>query len=170
MEKLLIVDDDTGIQKQLKWSLSDYDVVFAENREKAIAAVRRFEPSVITLDLGLPPDPANASEGLAALQEILAIAPHTKIIVITGNDNHDVALQAIALGAYDFYQKPIDSDVINVIVSRAMSLANLEKENRTMKQFAGAETGIIGNSTLIDRMREMILRVAPTEISVLVIR
>ncbi|REL37067.1 PEP-CTERM-box response regulator transcription factor [Thalassotalea euphylliae] len=169
MEKLLIVDDDTGIQKQLKWSLSDYDVVFAENREKAIAAVRRFEPSVITLDLGLPPDPANASEGLAALQEILAIAPHTKIIVITGNDNHDVALQAIALGAYDFYQKPIDSDVINVIVSRAMSLANLEKENRTMKQFAGAETGIIGNSTLIDRMREMILRVAPTEISVLLL-
>ncbi|REL31471.1 PEP-CTERM-box response regulator transcription factor [Thalassotalea euphylliae] len=169
MEKLLIVDDDTGIQKQLKWSLSDYDVVFAENREKAIAAVRRFEPRVITLDLGLPPDPANASEGLAALQEILAIAPHTKIIVITGNDNHDVALQAIALGAYDFYQKPIDSDVINVIVSRAMSLANLEKENRTMKQFAGAETGIIGNSTLIDRMREMILRVAPTEISVLLL-
>ena len=169
MEKLLIVDDDTGIQKQLKWSLSDYDVVFAENREKAIAAVRRFEPSVVTLDLGLPPDPANASEGLAALQEILTIAPHTKVIVITGNDNHDVALQAIALGAYDFYQKPIDSDVINVIVSRAISLANLEKQNRMMKQFAGAETGIIGNSTLIDRMREMILRVAPTEISVLLL-
>lgn len=169
MEKLLIVDDDTGIQKQLKWSLSDYEVVFAENREKAIAAVRRYEPSVVTLDLGLPPDPANATEGLAALQEILAIAPHTKVIVITGNDNHEVALQAIALGAYDFYQKPIDSDVINVIVSRAMSLAHLEKENRTMKQFAGAETGIIGNSTLVDRMREMVLRVAPTEISVLLL-
>ncbi|REL28571.1 PEP-CTERM-box response regulator transcription factor [Thalassotalea euphylliae] len=169
MEKLLIVDDDTGIQKQLKWSLSDYDVVFAENREKAIASVRRYEPSVVTLDLGLPPDPANATEGLAALQEILAIAPHTKVIVITGNDNHEVALQAIALGAYDFYQKPIDSDVINVIVSRAMSLAHLEKENRTMKQFAGAETGIIGNSTLVDRMREMVLRVAPTEISVLLL-
>jgi len=84
MEKLLIIDDDKGIQKQLKWSLSDYDVVLADDRESAIAAVRRFEPKVVTLDLGLPPDEANASEGLAALQEILTIAPHTKVIVITG--------------------------------------------------------------------------------------
>ena len=89
MEKLLIVDDDPGVQKQLKWSLSDYDVVLADNRESAIAAVRRHEPSVVTLDLGLPPDTANASEGLATLKEILTLAPHTKVIVITGNDNHE---------------------------------------------------------------------------------
>ncbi|NMP30546.1 PEP-CTERM-box response regulator transcription factor [Thalassotalea sp. M1531] len=169
MEKLLIVDDDLGIQKQLKWSLSDYDVVLAENRETAVAAVRRFEPSVVTLDLGLPPDPANASEGLAALQEILAIAPHTKVIVITGNDDHEVALKAIELGAYDFYQKPIDADVINVIVSRALALANLEKDNRALQSFSGVDTGIIGNSATIDRMRQMIHRVAPTEISVLLL-
>ncbi len=73
MDKLLIVDDDKGIQKQLKWSLADYDSVLASDRESAIAAVRRFEPKVVTLDLGLPPDEANASEGLAALEEILAI-------------------------------------------------------------------------------------------------
>ena len=82
MEKLLIVDDDLGIQKQLKWSLADYDVVLADTKESAIAAVRRHEPKVVTLDLGLPPDEANATEGLAALQEILTIAPHTKVIVI----------------------------------------------------------------------------------------
>ena len=104
MEKLLIVDDDKGIQKQLKWSLSDYDVVLAGDREGAVAAVRRHEPKVITLDLGLPPDETNASEGLAALQEILTIAPHTKVIVITGNDDRTNALTAIAAGAYDFYQ------------------------------------------------------------------
>ncbi|MFD2165568.1 PEP-CTERM-box response regulator transcription factor [Thalassotalea euphylliae] len=169
MEKLLIVDDDLGVQKQLKWSLSDYDVVLAENRESAIAAVRRFEPSVVTLDLGLPPDTANASEGLAALKEILAIAPHTKVIVITGNDNHEVALQAIEMGAYDFYQKPVDADVINVIVNRAFAVAGLESDNRAMKSFVGADTGIIGNSASIDRMRQMIQRIAPTEITALLL-
>ena len=126
MEKLLIVDDDLGIQKQLKWSLADYEVVLADTRESAIAAVRRHEPKVVTLDLGLPPDAANASEGLAALKQILEIAPHTKVIVITGNDDRTHALKAIEMGAYDFYQKPVDADVINVIVSRAFSLATLE--------------------------------------------
>ncbi|MCH2056450.1 MAG: PEP-CTERM-box response regulator transcription factor [Thalassotalea sp.] len=169
MEKLLIVDDDLGIQKQLKWSLSDYEVVFAQDRESAIAAVRRHEPLVVTLDLGLPPDTANASEGLATLQEILALAPHTKVIVITGNDNHDVALKAIELGAYDFYQKPVDGDIINVIVSRAFGLASLEQDNRSLKSFAGTDTGIIGNSASIDRMRQMIQRIAPTEITVLLL-
>ena len=169
MEKLLIVDDDLGIQKQLKWSLADYEVVLADNREAAIAAVRRHEPKVVTLDLGLPPDAANASEGLAALQEILTIAPHTKVIVITGNDDRENALKAIALGAYDFYQKPVDSDVINIIVSRAFSVAGIEHENRSMRSIAGTDMGIVGNSATIDRMRQMIERVAPTEITVLLL-
>ena len=137
MEKLLIVDDDLGIQKQLKWSLADYEVVLADTRESAIAAVRRHEPKVVTLDLGLPPDAANASEGLAALKEILEISPHTKVIVITGNDDRTHALKAIEMGAYDFYQKPVDADVINVIVSRAFSLATLETDNRSMKSIVG---------------------------------
>ena len=146
MEKLLIVDDDKGIQKQLKWSLSDYDVVLADDRQSAIAAVRRHEPKVITLDLGLPPDEANASEGLAALQEILTIAPHSKVIVITGNDDRTNALAAIAAGAYDFYQKPVDTEVINVIVARAFSVAAIEDENRKMRAVAGSDIGLIGNS------------------------
>ncbi len=169
MEKLLIVDDDKGIQKQLKWSLSDYDVVLADDRESAVAAVRRHEPKVITLDLGLPPDAANASEGLAALQEILTIAPHSKVIVITGNDDRTTALAAISAGAYDFYQKPIENDVINVIVARAFSVAAIEEENRKMRAVAGSDIGIIGNSESIERLRMMVKRIAPTGITALLL-
>jgi len=169
MEKLLIVDDDKGIQKQLKWSMSDYEVVLADDRASAIAAVRRHEPKVVTLDLGLPPDEANASEGLAALEEILTIAPHTKVIVITGNDDHSNALKAIAIGAYDFYQKPIEPEVIDVIVSRAYSLAKLEEENRKMREIGGSDIGIIGNSAAIERLRMMVKRIAPTEITALLL-
>ncbi|WP_440874892.1 PEP-CTERM-box response regulator transcription factor [Thalassotalea sp. PLHSN55] len=169
MDKLLIIDDDKGIQKQLKWSLSDYDVVLASDRESAIAAVRRHEPKVVTLDLGLPPDEANATEGLAALQEILTIAPHTKVIVITGNEDRTNALKAIAAGAYDFYQKPIDSDVINVIISRAFTLATIEQENRDMRAVAGSDIGIIGNSESIERLRTMVKRIAPTGITALLL-
>jgi len=169
MEKLLIIDDDKGIQKQLKWCLSDYDVVLADDRESAIAAVRRHEPKVITLDLGLPPDEANATEGLLALQEILTIAPHTKVIVITGNDDRTNALKAISAGAYDFYQKPIDADVIGVIVARAFSVAAIEDENRKMREVAGSDIGIIGNSEAIDRLRMMVKRIAPTQITALLL-
>jgi two-component system NtrC family response regulator len=169
MEKLLIVDDDIGIQKQLKWSLADYDVILANSRQSTIAAVRRHEPKVVTLDLGLPPDAANASEGLAALKEILEIAPHTKVIVVTGNDDHVNALKAIEMGAYDFYQKPVDSDIINVIVSRAFSLSTIESDNRSMKSIAGCESGIIGSSESIDRLRVMLQRIAPTEITALLL-
>jgi two-component system NtrC family response regulator len=169
MEKLLIIDDDKGIQKQLKWSLSDFEAVLADDRESAIAAVRRHEPKVVTLDLGLPPDEANATEGLAALQEILTIAPHTKVIVITGNDDRTNALKAISAGAYDFYQKPIDPDVINVIVARAFSVAAIEEENRKMRQVAGSDIGIIGNSEAIDRLRMMVKRIAPTQITALLL-
>jgi len=169
MEKLLIIDDDKGIQKQLKWSLSDFEAVLADDRESAVAAVRRHEPKVVTLDLGLPPDEANATEGLAALQEILTIAPHTKVIVITGNDDRTNALKAISAGAYDFYQKPIDPDVINVIVARAFSVAAIEEENRKMRQVAGSDIGIIGNSEAIDRLRMMVKRIAPTQITALLL-
>jgi two-component system NtrC family response regulator len=169
MEKLLVVDDDIGVQKQLKWSFADYEVILADSRETAITAVRRFVPKVVTLDLGLPPDATNASEGLATLKQILEISPHTKVIVITGNDDRNNALKAIEMGAYDFYQKPVDADVINVIVSRALSLATIEADNRIMKSVVGCDTGIIGSSEGIDRLRMMVQRIAPTEITALLL-
>lgn len=169
MEKLLIVDDDLGIQKQLKWSLADHEVILAADRKSAIAAVRRYEPQVITLDLGLPPDASNASEGLAALKDILALAPFTKVIVITGNDDRTNALKAIAMGAYDFYQKPVDPDVINIIVTRAFSVAKIELENRVLKLIRSADSGIIGNSAAITRLQTMVQRIAPTSITALLL-
>ena len=131
--------------------------------------MRRYEPKVVTLDLGLPPDETNASEGLATLAEILAIAPYTKVIVITGNDDRTNALKAIELGAYDFYQKPVDADVISVIVSRAFNLANIEYENRRLSSIAGADSGILGNSDSIVRLQTMVQRIAPTEITALLL-
>lgn len=169
MEKILIVDDDQGIQKQLKWSLSGYKCVFASDRDQAMTALRMHEPKVVLLDMGLPPDPANASEGLKALEQILSLAPFTKIIVITGNNDHDVALNAIAKGAYDFYQKPLDSDVINIIVERAFSLSSIESENRDIKELVGVETGIIGASDGIDKLRTIVKRIATTEITTLLL-
>ena len=169
MEKLLIIDDDLGIQKQLKWSLSQYDVVLAGDRVDGITKLRLHEPQVVLLDLGLPPDPANATEGLAALTEILALAPFTKVIVITGNDDQQVALDAIDKGAYDFYQKPIDGDIINVIVDRAFNLATIESQNRAIRELGGVDSGVIGNSAVMDKLRNIVQRIAPTEITALLL-
>ena len=134
---LLIVEDDVGLQKQLKWAFEGFDVVIAGDREEAITALRRYEPKIVTLDLGLPPDPTNASEGLKTLQEILSLAPDTKVIVVTGNDDRDNAVQAVALGAYDFYQKPIETDVLGMIIERAQQLAILEEENKRLVNSVG---------------------------------
>src|SRR5215471_10785533 len=120
--KLLIVEDDIGLQKQLKWCFVDYEVLFAENRPGAIAQLRRHEPAVVLQDLGLPPDAEGVSEGMSLLSEILVLAPNTKIVVVTGNQDKDNALRAVGFGAYDFYQKPLDTDVLQLIVARAFSL------------------------------------------------
>lgn len=129
---LLVIEDDIGLQKQLKWCFESYEVVIAGDREEAINALRRYEPAVVTLDLGLPPDPANASEGLATLAEILALSPRTKVIVVTGNDDRDNAVKAISLGAYDFYQKPIDPEILGMIIDRAHNLSLLEAEHQKL--------------------------------------
>lgn len=102
---LLVVEDDTGLQSQLRWCFDDYDVVITGDRESAIAQLRRHQPWVVLLDLGLPPDPGGVTEGLATLSEILVISPQTKVIVVTGDNDRSNAVKAIGLGAYDFYQK-----------------------------------------------------------------
>lgn len=169
METLLVIEDDIGIQKQLKWTFSNYNVVQAHDRNSAVNALRRHEPKVITLDLGLPPDADNVSEGIATLKEILSLSPRTKIIVITGNDEKDIALEAIEIGAHDFYQKPIDDDILTVIVNRAFGIANLEIENENLKQFSMGNNGFIGNSHQIQRVCRLVERIAPTDISALLL-
>ncbi len=168
--KLLIVDDDPGLQKQLKWALEDYDAVVVGDRESALAELGRHSPSVVTLDLGLPPDPANASEGLRALTEILSAAPSTKVIVVTGNDDREVAVRAVGQGAYDFYEKPIDPDVLRLIVDRAHRLHELENENRQLiaKQREPLAGIIAGSRQMLDVCRH-IEKIAPTDTSVLLL-
>lgn len=169
MKTLLVIEDDIGIQKQLKWSLPDYELVFAQDRSSALTQLRRYEPEVVTLDLGLPPDAANATEGLACLSEILALLPHCKVIVITGSNDNEHALKAVALGAYDYYQKPISIDVLNVILTRAFKLSQLETENQALKAAGITSSDIIGNSDAIMRACRTVEKIAPTEITTLLL-
>ncbi len=171
LKPLLVVEDNPGLQKQLKWSFEGYQVYIAGDRTSAIELLQQHNMPVVTLDLGLPPDPANASEGLAALKEILKLAPHTKVIVVTGNDDRKNALQAISHGAYDFYQKPIEPDVLGLIVDRAYQLYELEEENRRLA-LAGRESpldGIIGASAPMLAACRLVEKVGPTDATSLVL-
>jgi len=169
METLLVVEDDPGIKKQLKWSFSDYEVIVAGDRKEAITALRRYEPKVVTLDLGLPPDEANASEGLATLKEMLELNSKLKVIVITGNEDKDNALKAIAMGAHDFYHKPIDDDTLSVIISRAFWVANIELENEALRGASLDSNGFLGNSPQVQKVCRMVERIAPTEVTTLLL-
>jgi two-component system NtrC family response regulator len=166
---LLIVDDDPGLLRQLRWAFSDHKVYPASTRQEATDFVRKERVPVAIVDLGLPPDPDGASEGLAILADILAIAPATKVIIATGNETREHALQAIAAGAYDFYQKPIDIDVLQLIVARAEHIFDLEAENRRLLEAAAASPidGIIAHSPEMLRVLRNIEKMAPTDVAVL---
>jgi two-component system NtrC family response regulator len=142
--KLLIVEDDEGLQAQLKWAYEDFEVVIAGDRKSAIAALRAEEPAVVTLDLGLPPDPDGTSEGFAVLAEIMAIKPDTKVIVASGHGARESALGAIEKGAYDFYRKPVDIEQLGLIVRRAFNLYEIEAENRRLAERSGKENRVLG--------------------------
>ncbi len=169
--KLLIVEDDEGLQSQLKWCFEDYEVLLAADRASAITELRRHEPAVVLQDLGLPPEPNGVGEGLATLQETLALAPHTKVIVVTGHGDQENAVRAIGLGAYDFTQKPVDLDMLQLLVGRAFHLYALEAENRQLLE-AHADApldGIIAASENMQALCRMIEKVAPTEVSTLLL-
>ena len=168
---LLIVEDDPGLQKQLKWSFDGYEVLVASDRDAAIAVVRRHEPAVATVDLGLPPDPDGASEGLATLEAILSLAPDTKIIMVTGNQERAHAVRAIGLGAYDFYQKPVDPEILGLIVERAFRLHDLQQENRrlSLRQTDSPVSGIITNDPGMQKVCRTVEKVAPSDLSVLLL-
>jgi len=171
LKPLLVVEDNPGLQKQLKWAFEGYQVYLAGDRESAIELLQQHRPRVVTLDLGLPPDPANASEGLQALSEILYLAPHTKVIVVTGNDDRQNALKAVSLGAYDFYQKPIDPDILSLIVDRACSLSELEEEHRRLvtQTSSSAMNGIIGSSEKMLAACRMVEKVGPSDVTTLIL-
>ena len=168
---MLIVEDDPGIQSQLRWCFEDYDVLAATDRAAAIAELRRHEPAVVLQDLGLPPDEDGVEEGFATLREILTLAPITKVVVITGHGDQNNAVKAVGLGAYDFYQKPVDVDTLQMIVQRAYRIHGLEEENRRLHAALGVSPldGVIAASESMLKVCRTIEKVAPTSASTLLL-
>jgi two-component system NtrC family response regulator len=168
--KLLVVEDDVGLQRQLRWAYDDYEVIPALDRAEAIVRLRADEPPVVTLDLGLPPDPDGTSEGFALLEEILRLKPDAKVIVASGHGARASALQAIAMGAYDFYSKPVDIDELGLVVGRAFRLHALETENRMLAE-RGSDNRVLGSmvagSPEMVKLAKTIERVADTDVSVM---
>ena len=173
LPKLLIVEDDQGLQRQLRWAYEGYQVFCASTRAEAIDILRAEEPAVVTLDLGLPPDPDGTTEGFAVLDAIMALKPDTKVIVASGHGARESALQAIEHGAYDFYQKPVDIEALGLIVRRAFALHTIEEENRRLASKAGEDKTVLGG--LITAAPEMVKvartieRVANTNVSVMLL-
>ncbi|MET0587919.1 MAG: PEP-CTERM-box response regulator transcription factor [Novosphingobium sp.] len=173
LPKLLVVEDDPGLQAQLKWAYEDFQVIIAGDRASALAALRAEAPDVVTLDLGLPPDPDGVTEGFAVLDEIMALKPDTKVIVASGHGARESALTAIARGAYDFYQKPVDIDTLGLIVHRAYKLHVIEAENRALSARAGKDDRVLGrmitSAPEMIRVARTIERVANTNVSVMLL-
>jgi two-component system NtrC family response regulator len=171
IRKLLILEDDPGLQKQLKWSFDDFEVFVAGNREEAVDLLKKHKPAVVTVDLGLPPDPDGATEGLAAIEQLLSMAPNVKIIVVSGNNERQNAVSAVAKGAYDFVEKPIDTDMLNLIVTRAFHVFELEEENRklTIQNIDLPVEGVIGTSPQMQEVCQRIEKVAPSDATILLL-
>ena len=172
-QKLLSVEDDLGLQKQLKWSYEGFEVFCASNREEALTLLRAEEPDVVTLDLGLPPDPDGVTEGFVVLDEMLKLKPDTKIIVASGHGARESALRAISAGAWDFYHKPVDIDELHLIVRRAFHVRELEVQNALLQQPDSDGALLLG--TILTASPEMVKvartveRIAPADISVLLL-
>ena len=167
--KLLIIDDDPGIQRQMRWAFDGTDVLLAGDRQKAVDFARRDEPQVALLDLAMPPDLAGPSEGFATLEELLAFNPQMRVIIASGNDEQENAVKAISMGAYDFCSKPVDVEVLQLIVERAFYLYELEQENERLseqRKQSPLDGFITGNAAMI-KLCNAIERVASADISVM---
>lgn len=168
----MLVEDDPGVREQLQWYFEDYDVITAQDRKSALNQFRKYEPHVVVLDLGLPPDPEGVDEGIRTLEELLRLDPHAKVIVITGNADQGSAVRAVGQGAYDFYHKPIDVDTLELVIQRAFCIYELEEQNRSLLVLQRGNTqlsGIIGVSEPILRVCRLVEKVAPTTATALLI-
>jgi two-component system NtrC family response regulator len=173
MEKILIVEDNEDIRKQLGWGLArEYEVLPAGDGTEGIALFRKHRPKVITLDLGLPPDEDGTDEGFRCLEEILRIDPAAKVIVVTGNDERESALRAVRTGAYDYYRKPIDTIELKVVIGRAFHIRAIEDENRRLQVAMEEKTtqfgGIVGQCPRMEQIFATIRKVATADVPVFV--
>ena len=168
---LLIVEDDPALQKQIRWSFDQYETVVADDRESALNQVRRHAPAVVTMDLGLPPDADSVSEGFHLLEQLLAIAPDTKIIVLTGQNDQSNALRAIGMGAYDFFAKPFEPEILGLTIDRAFRLHELQQENRRLQAMHQPDVlgGLITRDPEMLKICRTIEKVAPTNATILLL-
>jgi two-component system NtrC family response regulator len=168
---LLIVEDDPALQSQMRWSLDKFETHTASDRESALAIVRRVAPAVVTMDLGLPPDPDSVSEGFKLLEQILAEAPDTKVIVLTGQNDQANALRAVAAGAYDFFSKPFDPDLLVLTIDRAFRLYHLQQENARLQSMRQPDmlAGLITRDPELLRVGRTIEKVANSSATVLIL-
>ncbi len=168
---LLIVEDDPALQKQLRWSFDQFETLTAADRESALAQIHRHNPAVVTMDLGLPPDADSVSEGFRLLEQILAAAPDTKVIVLTGQNDRTNALRAIGLGAYDFFAKPFEPELLTLTIDRAFRLYDLQQENRHLQsmQHPPALAGLLTRNAEMLRVCRTIEKVANSSATVLLL-
>lgn len=168
---LLIVEDDLALQKQIKWSLDQFESVLADDRQSAMVQMRRFAPAVVTMDLGLPPDADSVSEGFKLLEQILATDPDTKVIVLTGQNGQANALKAIAMGAYDFLAKPFEPEVLALTVERAFRMAELQAENKRLQNMQPPDAlhGLITRDPGMLRVCRTVEKVASSNATVMLL-
>ncbi|MCK6389157.1 PEP-CTERM-box response regulator transcription factor [Zoogloea sp.] len=167
---LLIVEDDPALQKQMRWAFDQYETVVASNREEAIAQLRRHEPAVVTMDLGLPPAPDDVTEGFRLLGEILALAPDTKVVVLTGQHDRENAVRAVGMGAYDFFAKPFEPELLALTLDRALRLYDLQQDNRRLKvQQGSALSGLITRDAGMLKVCRLIERVASANVTAMLL-
>ena len=168
---LLIVEDDLALQKQIKWSMDRFESVTAHDRESALVQMRRHDPAVVTMDLGLPPDADSVSEGFKLLEQLLAVDPDTKVIVLTGQNDQNNALRAVAMGAYDFFAKPFEPELLSLTVERAFRLFELQKENRRLRELHQPEAlgGLITRDPQMLRICRTIEKVAASTVTVMLL-
>ncbi|EXI91007.1 MAG: Transcriptional regulatory protein ZraR [Candidatus Accumulibacter regalis] len=168
---LLIVEDDRALQKQIRWAFDQYETLTADDRESALAQIRRFQPPVVTMDLGLPPDADSVSEGFKLLEEVLTLAPDTKVIVLTGQNDRANALRAIALGAYDFFAKPFEIEMLGLTIDRAYRLHELQQENKRLQSMQQPDvlSGLLTRDPALLRVCRTIERVSSSDATVLLL-
>lgn len=168
---LLIVEDDPALQKQMRWAFDQYETITADDRVSALTQVRRYAPPVVTVDLGLPPDADSVSEGFALIEQILSIAPETKIIVLTGQNDRENALRAIGLGAYDFFAKPFEVELLGLTIERAYRLHDLQQENKRLQSMQQPDvlSGLISRDPEVLRVCRMVEKVATSDATVLIL-
>ena len=171
LRQLLVVEDDPALQTQMKWAFDQYEVLIAGDRESALAHVRRSMPAVVTMDLGLPPDPDSVSEGFQLLEQMVSLMPEIKVIVLTGQNDQANALRAISLGAYDFFVKPFEPDILALVIDRAFRVYDLQQENRRLQSMVVPDSlgALVTRDADMLKVCRTIEKVAPSSATVLLL-